>query len=141
MHNFFLIAILFSLLSVCNLSFSILEAATKTKQEKQSNDLSFGELLLAIDDQLQDSNYSEKLYNFRSDAGLHRLLILNNPERKTLALGMLNVRMRVIVGYEADLPEYCLKQIEELIERFQLKGILYSAGTFNGKTIFELFGY
>lgn len=77
----------------------------------QSNlHIPFVDGLSAIEAQLQESDYREQLYYLLSDDGIHRLLVVNNPQRKTIKIGFMSIGMRVIVGHHGDFPENWMEQ-------------------------------
>lgn len=110
-------------------------------QEIASQAIPFIDALSAIDAQLQESSYREQLYYLISDEGIHRLLIVNNPQHETIKRGMLSVKGCLIVGYERGFPNHWMDQIKLLIDAKQITSVFYSGGTYNGKTTIELFGY
>lgn len=101
----------------------------------------FTDTLSLIDSQFQESSYREQLYYVISEEGVHRLLIVINPEHEKIKKGFLSIGSGVVVGFEKDFPEDYLEQITLLIKEREIEGVFVSGGTYNGKTIIELFDY
>ena len=140
MHYFIFKAItVFSVFVLCNQSFAV---SDNPKERSINQVFQFEDVLIGLENLFQENNYSEQLYNIASDDEIYRLLVVHNPKSETIQRGNMQIGMRYIFGYDKNFPKNWRDKINQFTREKGLSGIFSSAGsTFNGKTLFDLFGY